>query len=76
MVKRPVLRKPSLESIVRLQDEIEDFLMSTWFGLRRMLSRKPRERRRVPRSNCGVRDESPGDEKKKAGPSATCPPRH
>jgi len=40
-----------MESIVRFIDEIDDFIMSSWFSLLRSLGWKPRERRRVPRTS-------------------------
>lgn len=40
-----------MEGVVRFYDAIDDFVMSTWFSLRRSLAWKPRERRRVPRTS-------------------------
>ena len=48
--KPSILKRPSMESIVRCIDQVEDFIMSTWFKLLRSLGWKPRERRRVPRT--------------------------
>lgn len=39
-----------MESVVRFFDEVDDFIISTLIRLRRALSWKPRERRRVPRT--------------------------
>ena len=38
-----------MERLIRLMDDIEDFIVATRFRLRRLLSPRPRERRSYPR---------------------------
>lgn len=43
-------KSQSMETVLRFFDEVDDLLVSTLMGLRRLLSWTPRERRRVPRT--------------------------
>ncbi len=38
-----------MERLIRLMDDIEDFIVATKFRLKRFLSPRPRERRSYPR---------------------------
>ncbi len=38
-----------MERLIRLMDDIEDFIVFSWFRLKRLLSPRPRERRSYPR---------------------------
>ncbi|NNF66484.1 MAG: hypothetical protein HKM98_03140 [Gammaproteobacteria bacterium] len=49
-MKKSNAKLPTIESVVRFFDELEDAFISTMIGLRRRLSRKPRERRRELRT--------------------------
>lgn len=48
-MKKWAFKMPTMESVVRFLDVLDDFIISIWIRLRRSLSRKPRERRRIPR---------------------------
>jgi len=41
----------SMESLFQFFDDVEDFIIATTLRLRRFLARKPRERRRTPRTS-------------------------